>query len=145
MLKNNNNWKKTLGSGLVLSLALCSSTGLAFAQGYAGYGQTTTTTYSQSAPRRCDTCAWSKTSPAAKIFTGTAIGAAAGGATGALTGLTMHTTGHHAMKMAKGTAVARGLGWGSVYGAGIGFLVGLTSAIVSPRPVATSSVGQTSY
>jgi hypothetical protein len=139
------NWKNMLGFSLALPLVIYTSTGMALAQTAPGYMQTTTTTYGQPAPQRCDRCAWSNASPAAKIFTGTAVGAAAGGATGALTGLTMHATSHHAMKMAKGTAVARGLGWGSVYGAGIGFLVGLTSAIVSPRPVATSSVGHTTY
>ena len=106
--------------------------------------QTTTTTTpmnGQVSQQRVYTSRWSQASPATKIITGTAVGAAAGGATGLLTGLTLHVKSHHAMKMARGTAVARGLEWGSVYGAGIGLLAGVASAIYSPKPVAVTSTG----
>ena len=122
-------------------------------------------------------------SPAAKILTGTGIGAVAGGAVGLATGLTLHATsrrpvttiryttnvvnntykyGHHyghcrralttatsetqvvrqagkRMNMSRGSAAARGLGWGALYGATAGLVGGIAYAYFTRDPVAVSS------
>jgi len=127
---------KILNLGLATSLVISTATPVAFADNSTLNGQL-------NKQQNTVNSTWSQQPAAAKVMTGTVAGAALGGVTGLFTGLTMHATSHHAMKMDRGTAVARGLGWGSVYGAGIGFLAGLASAITSPKPVAVSTIGST--
>jgi hypothetical protein len=84
--------------------------------------------------------------PMTKIVGNTVQGAVIGGATGALAGLAMRATSKKGtFKLSKGSIAARGYGWGSAFGAGLGLLTGLASAAWGSKPVAVSSGRSSDY